>query len=54
MKIRIETTLLRQAESFTMGLNLASSFRKASRAGRYPIKLIDQARAWGVTPTAKA
>jgi hypothetical protein len=54
MKIRFETTLLRQAESFTMGLNLAASFIKARRAGRFPIKLIDQARAWGVTPKAKA
>ena len=52
MKIRIETTLLRQAESFTMGLNLAASFRKAGRLGRYPVKLIDQARAWGTAAKA--
>ena len=35
-------------------LRALASFGKALRLGRYPMKLIDQARAWGVTPPAKA
>lgn len=54
MKISLDTTLLRQAESFAYGLEVMSKFRKAARLRRFPMKLIDQARTWGVTPPAKA
>ena len=52
MKIEILTVLLRQAQTFGMGLDLAYSFGTAIRLGRIPERLVDQARAWGIVGKA--
>ena len=52
MKVQILSAMMKPAEIFTMGLNLARSFRSGARTGRFSMKLIDQARAWGVVGKA--
>lgn len=52
MKVQVLSFELRQAEHFTMGLNLARSFRSSALTGKFARGLIDQARAWGVTAKA--
>lgn len=52
MKVQVLSLELRQAEHFTMGLNLARSFRSSALTGKFARGLIDQARAWGVTGKA--
>lgn len=46
--------MLSTAERFTMGLHIARRMLAARVTKRYSTQLLDQARAWGITPSAKA